>query len=79
MNLGQLFMKIGLDNLVLGRVRLQIMVLTTQTLRLCCHSFSCNGYIKCKMLRVKGECVNIEFKARFKNSGVLVQKFHCSF
>jgi hypothetical protein len=79
MNLGQLFMKIGLDNLVLGRVHLQIMVLTTQTLRLCCHSFSCNGYIKFKMLLVKGECVKAEFKARFKNSGALVQIFQCSF
>jgi hypothetical protein len=79
MNLGQLFMKIGLDNMVLGRVLLQIMVLTTQTVQRCFHSFGCNGYINCKMLRVKGECVNTECKARFKNSGVLVQKFYCSF
>jgi hypothetical protein len=68
-----------LDNLVLLRGQLQIMVLATQTVRLCCHSFSCNGYIKCKMLLVKGECVKAEFKTRFKYSGALVQKFHCSF
>jgi len=28
---------------------------------------------------VKGECVRAEFKARFKNSGALVQNFHFLF